>query len=329
MKNCCFVVPYFGRFPNYFQLFLNSCKYNPDFNWLIFSDDTSTYDFPPNVRLVRMTFEELKKHIQSFFDFEIVLPSPYKLCDYKPSYGYVFHEYLKDFRFWGYCDIDVIMGNLSRYLTSQLFETYDKIFCLGHMTLFKNTEENNRLFMSEFKGRLLYKRAFSTEKIVTFDEEWRDEYNINQIFLNKSKKVLMADYTMNPSISYNAFARTVYVGHTQAADSHGYHTERPKKALYVWSQGHIYRYYFEKCKLCCEEFIYMHFQMREMKMNRMVLTLDKFKIIPDKFMPLEVENVNEDNFRHIKTTGLCFNVQRLRLQRLKKKIKKLIQPCLK
>lgn len=66
MKNCCFVIPYFGRFPNYFQLFLNSCKYNPDFNWLIFSDDTSFYDFPPNVRLVKMTFNELKEHVQSF-----------------------------------------------------------------------------------------------------------------------------------------------------------------------------------------------------------------------------------------------------------------------
>lgn len=327
MKTCCFVIPYFGRFPNYFQLFLNSCKFNPDLNWLIFSDDTSAYNFPPNVRLVRMTFEELKRHIQSFFDFDIVLPSPYKLCDYKPSYGYVFQDYLKDFSFWGYCDLDVILGDLSRYLTPEVLAAYDKIFCLGHMTLFKNTEENNRLFMSEFKGQLLYKRAFTIGKIVTFDEEWRDENNINQIFLNNGKKVFMADYTMNPSISYNIFVRTVYVGHTRVADSHGYYTEQPKKALYVWSQGHIYRYYFEDCKLRCEEFIYMHFQMRKMKVDSRVLPLDKFKIIPDKFMPLEVENVNEDNFRHIKTTGLCFNVLRLRLRGFKKKLKNVL-PCL-
>lgn len=323
MKNCCFVIPYFGRFPNYFQLFLNSCKYHPDFNWLIFSDDTSTYDFPPNVRLVRMTFEELKKHIQSFFDFEIVLPSPYKLCDYKPSYGYVFHEYLKDFRFWGYCDIDVIMGNLSRYLTSQLFETYDKIFCLGHMTLFKNTEENNRLFMSEFNGQMLYKQAFTTENIVTFDEEWRDENNINQMFLNEGKSVFMEDYSMNPSIIYNNFVRVKYIGHVESADSHGYQTECPKKALYVWDKGHIYRYFFEGKQFRKEEYIYMHFQMRKMKVDKRVTTLDQFKIIPDKFLPLEVEEVTEDNFRHIKKSGLCLNVQRLCLQRLKKKIKNL------
>jgi len=323
MKNCCFVIPYFGRFPNYFQLFLNSCKYNPDFNWLIFSDDTSFYDFPPNVRLVKMTFNELKEHVQSFFDFEIALPSPYKLCDYKPSYGYVFHEYLEDFSFWGYCDLDVIMGDLSRYLTSEVLETYDKIFCLGHMTLFKNTEENNRLFMYEFNGQMLYKRAFTTENIVTFDEEWRDENNINQMFLGEGKKVFMADYSMNPSISYNDFIRVRYVGRIESANSHGYEIEQRKKALYTWERGHVFRYFLEEQKLQKEEFIYMHFQTRRMKLDKSVLVLDRLKIIPNKFLPLEVEKVTENNFHQIKKNGLCFHVQEHRWLSLKKKMRKL------
>ncbi|WP_368731163.1 DUF6625 family protein [Lacticaseibacillus paracasei] len=37
MKKCCFVIPYFGNFPNYFQLFLNSCKKNPHYDWLFFT----------------------------------------------------------------------------------------------------------------------------------------------------------------------------------------------------------------------------------------------------------------------------------------------------
>ena len=32
-----FIIPYFGHFNNYFQLFLNSCAYNRDFDWLIFT----------------------------------------------------------------------------------------------------------------------------------------------------------------------------------------------------------------------------------------------------------------------------------------------------
>lgn len=324
MKKCCFIIPYFGKFPNYFQLFLNSCKYNSDFNWLIFSDNEINYNIPKNVRIVKMTFDSFKDRIQSCFDFEIVLPTPYKLCDYKPVYGYVFHDYLSEYLFWGYCDLDVIMGNLDKFLTQDILEYYDKIFCLGHMTLFKNTNENNRLFMSVFKGKLLYKRAFSTDKIVTFDEEWRDENNINQIFLSKGKKVFFKDYSMNPKINYNSFVRTQYVGHTSFSNSHGYQIEKPKKAIYVWDNGHIYRYFKENSKLIREEFIYMHFQMRKFKVSNKILNANRFKIIPNKFLPLEVDEVNEGNFRYIKTNGLCFHVQRLRWNRLKKKFLKLI-----
>ena len=73
-RNICFIVPKFGVLPNYFQLFLNSCKYNNKFNWLIFTDDNKIYEFPDNVKKIDMTFEECKKIIQNKFDFEICLP---------------------------------------------------------------------------------------------------------------------------------------------------------------------------------------------------------------------------------------------------------------
>lgn len=38
MKSIIIIVPYFGEFPNYFQLFLNSCKYNESINWVIITD---------------------------------------------------------------------------------------------------------------------------------------------------------------------------------------------------------------------------------------------------------------------------------------------------
>ena len=36
MEKVVFIIPYFGKFNNYFQLFLNSCAYNKKFEWLIF-----------------------------------------------------------------------------------------------------------------------------------------------------------------------------------------------------------------------------------------------------------------------------------------------------
>lgn len=40
------IIAYFGKLPEYIQLFLDSCKLNYGFEWLIFSDDDTTYNYP-------------------------------------------------------------------------------------------------------------------------------------------------------------------------------------------------------------------------------------------------------------------------------------------
>ena len=51
-----FIVPYFGRFPRNFQLWLNSCAWNSDFYWLVFTDDRTCYNYPKNVSITYLTF---------------------------------------------------------------------------------------------------------------------------------------------------------------------------------------------------------------------------------------------------------------------------------
>ena len=144
MKKCVFILPYFGKFKNYFPLFLKSCGSNSDFDWLLITDVQITDPIPPNVQIRRMSFEGLRKRIQSKFDFEISLPYPYKLCDFKPAYGLVFEEWIQEYEWWGYCDCDLILGNLSKFLFPLFEKEYDKLFAVGHMTLYRNTYWNNR-----------------------------------------------------------------------------------------------------------------------------------------------------------------------------------------
>ena len=42
--------------------------------------------------------------------------SPYKLCDYKPVYGLIFDEDLQDYDFWGHCDVDLIFGDIRKFI---------------------------------------------------------------------------------------------------------------------------------------------------------------------------------------------------------------------
>ena len=96
MYSIAYVVPYFGKFPKGFQFWLLSCKCNPSIDWLIFTDDKTPYDYPENVKVTYWTFDQMKKKVQAIYDFPIFLERPYKLCDFKPAYGEIFADELKD-----------------------------------------------------------------------------------------------------------------------------------------------------------------------------------------------------------------------------------------
>ena len=146
-KLAAFVIPYFGTLPNYFPVFLRSCEINRRFDWLLFTDDRTNYNYPENVKVTYITFDELRKRAERCFPFEIALPSPKKLCDFKPTYGLIFEEELKAYDYWGYCDIDLVLGDLSTFIDEEELQKYKKHFYCGHMSIYENTEEMNTLFM--------------------------------------------------------------------------------------------------------------------------------------------------------------------------------------
>ena len=83
---------YFGKFPNYFGLWLQSCRNNPGIDFILVTDAKIQYEIPSNVIVIRLTWDELMERIEVKFDFPIVITSPYKLTDFKPAYGFVFDD---------------------------------------------------------------------------------------------------------------------------------------------------------------------------------------------------------------------------------------------
>lgn len=81
---------------DYFPLWLKTAGWNADIDFYLFTDaDMREYEIPQNVRIVSFSWEELVGLFQKKFSFRIALGNPYKLCDFKPSYGEVFEEYLR------------------------------------------------------------------------------------------------------------------------------------------------------------------------------------------------------------------------------------------
>lgn len=274
------IVPYFGSLPRYFQLFLNSCGYNPDFDWIIFTDDMSDYDYPKNVHRIEMTFEECRKIIQSKFSFQIVLATPQKLCDYKVAYGYIFEKYLIGYDWWGHCDLDQIFGNLHDFITDEMLSKYDKLFSLGHLTLYRNILDNNRLFMEKLNGRERYKEVFTTERGCAFDE-WLPD-NINEIYLKSGRPVFLD----NLGADVHSYKTTFSLVNYDVA-SRSYRKSLVDNSIFKWEYGRIHQIYYHNGMLCKKEFPYVHLQKRKMRDLRKQFT-ESFYIIPNRFVDCDL-----------------------------------------
>lgn len=290
MKKCCFIIPYFGILPNYFKLFLKSCEYNSDFNWLLFTDDRTQYDYPSNFRVEYISFEDLCNLFSSKFDFDISLKFPYKLCDFKPSYGYVFEDYIKDYKAWGHCDVDMLFGHLSDFITESVLDAYDKIFTLGHLVIYKNTLENNRVFMDIYKGRLLYREVFTNEKYCFFDEDGANEFNVNSLFAARNNKAIyLVDHSLNINPWRIYFRRAVFKGRNEMINRYGFETEPYRHSVYLWDKGYVNRYYFYDHQLIKSNFTYIHLQKRKMSFVDGIDQHETILIRPNSFIPCRRE----------------------------------------
>lgn len=319
MNKCVFILPYFGQFPEYFNIFLRSCATNTKYDWVIFTDDKTEYKYPSNVRVIYLTFDELRVKFEEKLSSDISLPKPYKLCDFKPTYGYVLSEYVEGYEYWGHCDCDLIFGDLNRILTPLLEEGYDKLFAAGHLTIYKNNYENNTRFMSDYHGRSLYKEFLTVPEICWFDEDWKTD-NIHTLFLQKNKKVYCDSLACNPSGKYARFVQRNYI-----PSEHRYVEEKYKKALYLWTNGRVIRQFEEGNALVTEEFLYMHFQHRNMELKDSALTCNYVQIIPNKFISLDKVPNNLEEWKAIKKETISsylhtFDQQKKRIARKIKKI---------
>ena len=100
------------------------------------------YDIPENVKIVNITLQDIKQRVDKVVGFDAKLTTPYKLCDIKVMYGEVFSDYVKGYDFWGYCDIDLIFGDIRKFLTDKVLASAEKCYVLGHFSIYKNVYKN-------------------------------------------------------------------------------------------------------------------------------------------------------------------------------------------
>lgn len=272
---CC----YFGPLPNYFRLWLKSCAANPAVDWLFFTDQT-VEALPENVHLHSTDLEAVAELARSKTGFpNLVLPHPYKLCDYKVMYGEIFQDHLSGYDFWGYCDFDMLFGDLRKYLTPERLDHYDKILAMGHLSLYRNTPECNARYKLP-GGKYTCGEVVENPLNYAFDE-WKGIYRIyKENNLPMYEDPVFADLTF----TRKRFSLQKRTSDQYKAPAPDYHHQ-----VFYWENGRVMRAFYEqKQEIRTDEFAYIHFFKRrfpdiEWDIDR----TEAFFCTPEGFVPKE------------------------------------------
>lgn len=321
------IVVYLGRIPSYFDVWLKSCAANPNVTFLYFTDQSlHGVSIPENVRTYNITLADINIRLNVLFNQDYKVANAYKMCDLRPLYGELFAEELKSFDFWGHCDVDMVFGQISHFITDEILARYDKVLTLGHFTLYRNTDKINSVYRVLDK-RNRYKDVLTTDDSCFFDEGifqqiipmyrkkhlfpvwlYDDRYNINSIFADNG-----IPYYVNFDIiaDVNYFEDNLQLVWGSCIDYNDHHS---RHSVFAWNDGRLVRHYLEHGEIREEEFMYIHLQKRAMETHLNVSEVQSFLIFKHSFEPmasitkdlLHSSNRNERDFNARKVALLRF-----------------------
>lgn len=163
---------WYGSYPWYLPYFIHSCSFNPTVDFIIITDNKETIlNKSQNVKIIHKTLDEIKAIAFEKLGFTVNIDYPYKLCDFKPAYGFLFSEITNGYDFWGQSDLDVIYGDIRGFINDKMLSTFDFIslrhdYTTGCFAIYRNNEKMNKFFMRSKD----YKLVFSNHKHYCFDE---------------------------------------------------------------------------------------------------------------------------------------------------------------
>lgn len=236
---------YFGQLPSYFKIFLKSCENAPGLNFLFFSDcDLKGENLPVNFKQIHFTISDFTnlagKKLGIPISYDI---APYKFCDFRPAYGLVLEDYLKGFDYWGFCDIDLILGRNMEEKLSPLLGDYDIIntfnrWMHGPLCFFKNLPKVNELFLQSAD----WKKVFTSPEHFAFDENGAKKDRFDEIF--DSNKGLTSFIELEDAVFDEDIDCFSYVVYRNSRELKIYYEIEmcqniPSRSSLSWNQGKI------------------------------------------------------------------------------------------
>lgn len=276
MKKICLMAVWMGELPDSYPLWKMSAKTNKTVDFWLISDHVEDGK-EDNITYVHEDMAHLKQRFQKLFPFDIKLNTPYKICDFKPVYGCAFPEIVQGYDFWGHCDLDIIFGDIRKFLTDELLEQYDKLFDAGFFILYKNTPQMKELYkLSDNKDNMAYsyKKAFCTDYACYFDEYMGMSILGTQYcntFRDQVTEQMVQDFSWQ-ELGFKSYITKEYF-------------------VFRWEAGKLYRHLCDEfgnnIKEKGTEYLFVHIQKRSMEYTFGMEEMDakkEFWIVPNQYL---------------------------------------------
>lgn len=250
MKSIILIVPYFGRWPEWIELYWASCGENPTIQWVFFTDCAIPENPPANLRFVALSFEQYCAEVSARLGIPFHPSDPYKLCDLKPALGYLHEDEIEGYDFWGFTDIDIVYGNLRKVLASGVLRysliSAHKDQIAGHFTLLRNSWVFKRLFMLiPHWRRILSKQDY--RKI--------DEGHFSALFLTRTKNLTPKKIARSLAFSLLRRRALFFEAYSTILSSRPWHDGGSEYPLaWYWNRGRLTNSSDGE-----REFMYLHF----------------------------------------------------------------------
>lgn len=170
------IIPYFGKWPEWIELYFYSCGKNPMVDFIFYTDCPLPKHQYKNTIFHQCSYNEYCNLISEKLKIDFHCSQPYKLTDLKPFIGIIHEQELKEYDFWGMGDLDLVYGNLGIIINDTILNKYDVItthnyHIAGHCCFCRNNEYYRKLC---FKIKN-WKQKITNEQAMSIDEgEWSD-----------------------------------------------------------------------------------------------------------------------------------------------------------
>jgi hypothetical protein len=172
-------IPYFGSWPEWIDLFFETARRNSSIDFLVFTDCAAEEFAAPNIHIRPTSFDEYVQRARSWLGLPFDPPDGYKLCDLRPMFGALHEEEFSGHDFYGWCDTDILFGDIRRFYTDEILARHDVLSThadrvSGHCALFRNTRRN----------RTMYRRIYRwQERLLQPEFVGLDEHGITNAYL--------------------------------------------------------------------------------------------------------------------------------------------------